>query len=135
MLFNLPDEVQTKIWNYYWEYQFSKVIKQINDASKLEYESFYFLSRHLPTIFTDYRPTIIPYLKILNNSIIEHNKCKGKQIISKINNHYLKFCSNDKLVKEVCRKVDDNFKYVCYYSICISEYNRYHVLYEFTRMR
>ncbi len=133
MLFSLPDDIQTKIWRYYWEYQFSKVIKQIDDSSKLEYELFNFLKRHLPTIFTEYRPTIIPYLKNLNKSIVENSNCKGTYLISKINNHYLKYCI-DKSIKEVCRKVNDDFKYVCYYSICISEYNRYHVLYEFTRM-
>lgn len=125
---DLPLEIQDKIWNYYWQNYFYENI--INYIQKKEY----FFLKHIDFI----KKHIIPQINNLNE------KKYLTFYFHKINNYFIylheekglhlflqkKYKSVQKNIKDInfYKNISKKFYYLFYYTICLSDQNRFYVL-------
>ena len=123
LLKSLPFEIETKIWNKYWEsLYFKKVINELKNIKKIEKKLFEFINNK------DF--LIIKYSKLndykeINNLIKECLNNSSFKLLTKFN-----FFKNWRSSK-IFDKFDETLKYVVEFMIYFSNYMSYKIYYEF----
>lgn len=125
---DLPLEIQDKIWNYYWQNYFYENI--INYIQKKEYfflKHIDFIKKHIiPQINNlNEKKYLTFYFHKINNYFIDLHEEKGLHLFLQ-----KKYKSVQKNIKDInfYKNISKKFYYLFYYTICLSDQNRFYVL-------
>lgn len=121
---NLPDELQDKIYQYYWTYIYYNVLNEIKEIIYLEQKINNFIKRYENNIVKENN---YYYYKKFNNLIKNITPNKGKMLLCKYNNLNLQYCTTN-YINNICSNINNNYKYIAPILICKSNHLRYHIL-------
>ena len=128
MINNLPLELQNKIWNYYWQYQFyNHVIIYLKEKEYFLLKAFDFIKKHiLPQIKTLNKKKYLEYhFHKINNFFISLHQESGLHLF--LQNKY-KLIAKKKSYINYFKNFNPLFYYLCYYSLNLSGQYRFYVL-------
>tara|TARA_A100001015_G_C14804562_1_gene638345 strand:- start:440 stop:871 length:432 start_codon:yes stop_codon:yes gene_type:complete len=130
----LPIEIQNKIWNLYWHYKFNKVVNEISFVSNRDVSIHNFMLRFALSIYNSYYQNYIYHITEINHDILYICNNPGLKLLCKINNLYLKNINISK-ANYICKGVNDNFKYACYYVLLVLRFNKIATLEYFRKLK
>ena len=128
MINNLPLELQNKIWNYYWQYQFyNYVIIYFKQKEYLLLKAFDFIKKHIlpQTEILNKKKYLEYYFHKINNFFISLHQENGLHLF--LQKKY-KIIAKKKSYIEYFKNFNPSFYYLCYYSINLSGQYRFYVL-------
>ena len=128
MIHKLPIELQNKILNYYWQYQFYKhIICYLQEKEYILLKSFNFIKKHIiPQWDTlNQKKYLVYYFHKINNFFIELHQEKSVHLF--LQNKY-KMIAKKKAYIDFFNNFNKTFCYLCYYSIQLSKEKRFYVL-------
>lgn len=120
----LPEEIQTKIFQYYYSYFYKEILNEIKSVYHLERDIIDFIEDKKPLL---HESNLEHYRKF--NKLVKHiSHDKGKMLLCKINNLKLKY-SNLEYINNICYNINEDYKYIAPILICSDYINRYHIQY------
>ncbi len=121
----LPDEIQTKIFQYYYSYFYKEILNEIKSVYHLERDIMNFIVEDKKPLL--HESNLEHYRKF--NKLVKHiSHDKGKMLLCKINNLKLKY-SNLEYINNICYNINEDYKYIAPILICIEDVNRYYIQY------
>ena len=120
MMDKMPIEIQDKIFQYYWGYEYVKITKEIKSIFKLNNKIISFMKKYKYSIN---ETNNIFYYRLFNDELKKMNKNKGLLLISKINKLPIYHSTI-----EISKKIKDKYKYIAPILISFSGYQRFYAL-------
>ena len=121
----LPEEIQTKIFQYYYSYFYKEILNEIKSVYHLERDIMNFIVEDKKPLL--HESNLEHYRKF--NKLVKHiSHDKGKMLLCKINNLKLRY-SNLEYINNICYKMKEDYKYIAPILICSDYINRYHIQY------
>ena len=121
----LPEEIQIKIFQYYYSYFHYDVINEIKNVFLLEKDIVNFIVENKKPLLHE---SNLKYYRKFNKLVKNISNDNGKMLLCKINNLKLKY-SNLEYINNICYKMKEDYKYIAPILICIEDVNRYYIQY------
>lgn len=121
----LPEEIQTKIFQYYYSYFHYDLINEIKNFFRLERDIINFIVQDKKSLLHESNHE---HYRKFNNLIKDITRNRGKMLLCKINNLKLRY-SNLEYINNICYNINEDYKYIAPILICSDYINRYHIQY------
>ena len=119
----LPEEIQEKIFQYYYSYLHKELLNEIKSVYHLERDIVNFINKDKKSLL--YESNLEHYRKF-NNLIKDITHNRGKMLLCKINNLKLRY-SNLDYIHNICYDIKEDYKYIAPILISSDDINRYHI--------
>lgn len=122
---NLPNEIQNKIYSYYWHHNYDNIIENFDVFIYNVNKMLFFLMKHfINNESSKYNKMISFYLIKYNKFLCEIKNNKGYDLFCKINiNGYNEYIFDEKVHQKILKYIDKRLHYLCIF--CIQEFPAY----------
>ena len=120
-----PEEIQIKIFQYYYSYFHCDLINEIKNVFLLEKDIVNFIVENKKPLLHE---SNLKHYRKFNKLVKNISNDNGKMLLCKINNLKLKY-ANLEYINNICYKMKEDYKYIAPILICIEDVNRYYIQY------